>query len=178
MRRVLLSRAIRTDPPMLAGLIEHELDLAGGEPIIVGRLEDSLGSVLADAWLVFGDPEAARDALELRDPATGEVAGRIVNIDRQEGTPVPESTHRITLQLHVDDEELERQRADYIAANPADEDLEGFYGRPREWSSILDIIDAHEAAVILRTELVDREHGVTPYNPYGKRPLWRRLLRR
>lgn len=84
------------------------------------------------------------------------------------------SDHRITFQIRVDDEELA-----HLQAEAGDD--ENFFGRPRDWRSLLELMDAQRANVILRSEIVGREHDIKVV-PYGAKAglglRLKRLIRR
>jgi hypothetical protein len=71
------------------------------------------------------------------------------------------SRHTLTLALEVDDELLEAERE--LAAKAGT--LEDFYGEPFEWRSILDVENAIEAGVIVRSEILDLRDGEEPWRP-------------
>lgn len=176
MRRLQFGRAVLEDAPMLGSVIARELKEHG--TLLVERMPDRYeGGFIAGVFGFIADDELEPGTAELRNPA-GDTVGRIYNLETERSTtPMSESTHRLTLQLTVNDDELERQRDAYITENPEDEELANFYGRPAEWQSVIDVIDAHDAGVILRTEVTGREHRVTPYDPYRKPSRWRRTLK-
>jgi hypothetical protein len=74
----------------------------------------------------------------------------------------------VTLSLELDEKRLEGYREELDAKG----ELDLFPGQPKEWTSILDLIDLIDHHAIVRTELLEVREGPAPFTVTQKEPSW------